>query len=334
MPDLRASVIGLGMMGERHARIWSELSYTELVSVYDIVADKTESVASKLKCRAAASLEEALDNDIDIVSICTDDQHHVEPCQAAASAGAHILLEKPLATTLQDCDAIIQSCEQNGVRLMVAHVVRFDPRYQVGRSAIADGAVGDIVHVYARRNNITASGRRIGPRTSVAYFLGVHDIDIMRWYTGAEIERVYAESSRKVLVSEGADDTIFTVMKFSDGAAGCLETCWVVPEGQPNTLDARIEVIGTTGRVAVQAGAVDDAVITSTERASRADVLYGPEVNGKLDGALRTQLEYFAESILNDDEFLISAEDARKSVAVASAIHESLETNAPVVLSE
>ncbi|MFO7947944.1 MAG: Gfo/Idh/MocA family oxidoreductase [Armatimonadota bacterium] len=334
MPDLKASVIGLGMMGERHARIWAELPYTELVSVYDIVAEKAESVASELGCQVATSLEETVGDAIDIVSICTDDHHHVEPCRAAASAGTHILLEKPLATSLQDCDAIIDACEKNGARLMVGHVVRFDPRYQVGRSAIADGAVGDIVHVYARRNNIVRSGRRIGPRTSVAYFLGVHDIDIMRWYTGAEIERVYAESSRKVLVSEGADDTIFTVMKFSDGAAGCLETCWVVPEGQPNTLDARIEVIGTSGRVAVQAGPVDDAVITSAERASRADVLYGPEVNGKLDGALRTQLEHFAECIANDEAFLISPEDARKSVAVASAIHESLETNAPVVLSE
>jgi len=335
MGKLGAAVIGLGMMGQRHGRVWAELPNTVLVSVYDIVPERTQQMADEYGCLAAGSMEEAIGAEgVDIVSVCTDDQIHVEPCTMAAEAGKHCLVEKPLATSPEDCDAIIKSFEDNGVRLMVGHCVRFDPRYQVAKSAIADGEVGDIVHIFGRRNNIVASGRRIGPRTSVAYFLGVHDLDIMRWYVGSEVVKVHAESCRKVLVDEGADDTIFTLLKYANGAVGCLETCWVIPEGQPNTLDARIEVVGTAGRVAVRAGDNEPVEVSGPDRSRRPDIAYGPVFNDRQGGAIRFQLEHFAECILNDDDFLISPQDARAAVALAAAIHESLGTGAPVWLSE
>ena len=335
MAQLGAAVIGLGMMGQRHGRVWAELPATRLVSVYDIVPERTRQVAEQYGCLAAGSVEEAISAaGVDIVSVCTDDQSHVVPCTTAAEAGKHVLVEKPLATSIADCDAIIRTAESSDIRLMVGHCVRFDPRYQVAKTAIEAGEVGDIVHIYGRRNNIVASGRRIGPRTSVAYFLGVHDLDIMRWYMGCEAVRVHAESCRKVLIEEGADDTIFTLLKYENGAVGCLETCWVIPEGQPNTLDARIEVVGTQGRVAVRAGDNEPVEVSGPDRSRRPDIAYGPVFDGRQGGAIRFQLEHFAQCILTDREFLISPRDARAAVALAAAIHESLGTGAPARVSE
>ncbi|MBM3497583.1 MAG: Gfo/Idh/MocA family oxidoreductase [Armatimonadetes bacterium] len=330
--QLGAAVIGLGMMGERHAAIWRELPTTRLVSVYDIVPERTQAVAEACGCEAAGSLEAALDRpDVDLVSVCTDDGRHVEPCLAAAAAGKHILLEKPLATSLQDCDAIIAACASAGVKLMVGHVVRFDPRYAVAQQAIAEGAVGEVIQVYGRRNNILDSGRRIAPRTSVAFFLGVHDLDLMRWFVGAEAVKVHAEAASKVLVDVAAEDSIMALLKYENGAVGCLETCWAMPKGIPCTLDARLEVIGSEGMVRVTVGD-EGCTVISPDRASRPDILYGPHLRGEQHGALRAQLEHFADCVRLDREPLISPRDARAAVELAVAIHESLRTGAPVYL--
>ena len=330
--QLGAAVIGLGMMGERHAAIWAETPATDLVTVYDILPDRTQEVASDLGCEAAASLEAAIARDhVDIVSVCTDDGAHVESCVAAAGAGKHILLEKPLATTLEDCDTIIAACDSAGVKLMVGHVVRFDPRYALAQKAIADGEIGEVIQVFARRNNIVDSGTRIGPRTSVAYFLGVHDLDLMRWFIGAEALKVHAEGVSKVLADIAAEDSIMTLLRYDSGAIGCLETCWVMPKGIPCTLDSRLEVIGTEGMVRVTVGD-EGCTIMTPERATRPDILYGPMLHGEQAGALRTQLDHFASCVLSGTEPLISPQDARAAVEIAAAIHDSLQSGAPVYL--
>ena len=325
-----AAVVGLGMMGVRHARLWQELHSTRLVSVYDIVSERAREVADDLGCVAAAGLEDAIDADgVQIVSVCTNDGAHREACEAAAEAGRHVLVEKPLATTLQDCDAIIDACERNNVKLMTGHICRFDTRYVKCRDAIEAGEVGEIVQVFARRNNITASGKRIGPRTSVAFFLGVHDIDLLQWITGERITRVCAEASSKVLADIPADDSIMTVFRLEGGAVGALETCWVIPEGSPNSLDARMEVVGTKGRITARVGG-EGFEQASTERAQRPDIVYWAEMHGTAQGGLRRQLEHFAECVIEDRDPAVSAEDARSAVEVAVAIHESLESGGPV----
>ncbi len=333
MPDtLGAAVIGLGMMGQRHARVWAELPGTRLAAVYDVNADLAAEQAAAYDLSPAASLEEALSAPgVDLVSVCTDDRYHLEPCMAAARAGKQVLVEKPLALNLADADAIIAACDQAGVTLMVGHVVRFDPRYQAAKQAIDAGEVGDVIHVYGRRNNILASGKRIGGRASVAFFLGSHDLDLMRWFIGAEAVRVYAESSRKALADIGADDTIYTLLKYDNGAVGCLETCWAIPEGVPNTLDARLEVVGTAGRVAVRVG--DESLeVAGHDRARRPDIAYGPVVCDLQHGALRTQLEHFADCVRTGRPPLITPTDARAAVELCVAVHQSLDTGQPVVL--
>ena len=334
MEQLGAAVIGLGMMGQAHSRVWHELPYTRVVSVYDIVPSRTDEYAQRLACLGADSLEAALSAPgVDLVSICTDDQAHLEPCLAAAAAGKHILLEKPLATDPQEARQIVTSTAEAGVKLMVGHVVRFDPRYAAARQAVEAGDVGDVVHVYARRFNVAASGRRVGQRTTVTFFLGIHDTDIMQWIAGSRIARVSAQGCSKVLRDIGVDDTVVSVLKFDNGAAGVLETLWVMPAGSPGTLDARLDVIGTRGRVQVRVGG-EEMSLETDERSTRSDVTYQVMINDQMHNAFRTQLDHFAQCLLNDTEPLVSNEDALAAVDVAWAVDESLRTGQPVQVAQ
>jgi predicted dehydrogenase len=163
----------------------------------------------------------------------------------------------------------------------------------------------------------------------VAFFLGVHDIDLLQWITGERITRVTAESCSKVLADIPEDDSIMTVFRLEGGGVGALETCWVIPEGSPNSLDARMEVVGSDGRIAARVG-TEGFEQASSERALRPDVVYWTEMHGRGYGALRRQLEHFAECVIEDREPAVSPADARSAVEVAVAIHESLDSGGPV----
>ncbi|MBC7288529.1 MAG: Gfo/Idh/MocA family oxidoreductase, partial [Armatimonadetes bacterium] len=186
--ELGCGVVGVGWMGERHARVWSEIPFTSLRAVYDIDRERAEQVASRYGCDVAESLDDLVGrDDVQIVSICTPDNLHVEPSVAAAKARKHLLIEKPLATTVPDAKAIIDAVRESGVVAMVGHIVRFDARYWMAREQVRAGALGDLIYAYARRYNIIDSAERIAPRSTVSFFLGIHDVDAIRWITGRRI---------------------------------------------------------------------------------------------------------------------------------------------------
>lgn len=329
---LGCAVIGTGVMGASHARVWAEMPLTRLVGVYDLDPERTARVAADLNCHAFASLHEAVSRaDVSVVSVCTPDCLHVEPTLAAIKAGKHVLVEKPLATTTADADALIEAAGAAGIKLMVGHILRFDPHYAVAQARAREGAIGDLIYAFARRYNVLASGRRIVPHSTVINFLGIHDLDAIQWISGVPIARVFATGSSKLLADRGARDVIVSLLDFANGACGCLEALWVNPEGVVSTLDARLELVGTEGRLDVRV-AHDGVLLSSPEATSSWDVTYSPEVQGRLAGALRTQLEHFALCVLRDEEPAVSNADARSAVAVAEAIHRSLELGRPVAV--
>jgi UDP-N-acetylglucosamine 3-dehydrogenase len=134
---LRVGVIGAGVMGERHARIYASLPDVELVAVCDTRADIARALAKDLDATPYADFAELLRHpDVDAVSVCTPDDAHRAPCEAAAAAGKHVLVEKPLAMTVADAEAIITAATKTGVVLLVGHCLRFDPRYRTEKCAL------------------------------------------------------------------------------------------------------------------------------------------------------------------------------------------------------
>ena len=328
---LGIGVIGVGTFGALHAQTYRQLGGCELRAVADVNEQRLAAVCETLQVEGYVDYRDLLERvDVDAVSICTTDEFHVEPALAAASAGKHMLIEKPLATTPQGCDQIIRAAQEAGVKLMVGHILRFDPRYYAAHNAIRSGKVGDLVHMFSRRNNSTRSANRLQKHTSVLFFLGIHDIDFMNWCVGARAESVYAQATSKVL--RDTPDTVLALLRYANGTIASLEVSWVLPASHPRGLDARFDAVGSEGAVYVN-GVGDDVSIVH-ERLEHPPLFYSSELFGERVGILRDELAHFAKCVLCDREPIVSGRDGKNAVQVAHAIQQSYESGLTIQVAQ
>ena len=281
MTPLRVGVIGAGVMGERHARIYASLPDVELVAVCDAREDVARRVAVETGAAACTDFRALLArDDLDAVSVCTPDGDHRGPCEAAARAGKHVLVEKPIATTVADGEAMIEATVKAGVVLLVGHCLRFDPRYHAARGAVAAGELGALQTIYTRRSNTVAAQDRLQGRCSLPRFLGVHDYDVMRWLTGSEVERVTAESKWGLLRSRGYDveDANCALLRFASGVLGIAELNWILPRGFPASGDHRADLVGDPSMMAL--ARCSDTLGRSRAGSCQDDLLSGPQDRG------------------------------------------------------
>jgi UDP-N-acetylglucosamine 3-dehydrogenase len=324
----RIGVIGLGVMGTRHAQVCHELRGVELVGVADIKPEIVKRTSEQFGVPGFTDYKELLAKvALDAVVVATSDQFHREPCELAAARGIHIFLEKPIAMNLADGQAIIDAAHKHKVKLMVGHTLRYDPRYVSVQQAAADGKFGDIIHLYARRNATVRSGRRLEGRADAIMFQGVHDIDALHWITSAKVTRVSAESVSKVLTDLHIPDATVTTMRFSNGAIALMEQSWALPIGVPALLDAQFEVVGSKGAAYIDFHQPSLSFFTD-------GVWSQPDVILALPGAhyLKDEYEQFLAFIDGTAEPKVSGEDALEALRVALAIVESAKTGKPVEL--
>ena len=183
MKDITFCVIGSGFMGEVLATAACDLPYAKLVGAADVDLSRAENLVSKLGGKAYQNYVELLDKqNPDIVFIATPEPDHLKPVKAAAEHGTEIFLEKPMATTLADADAINKSCKDAGVKLMIGYILRFEISYAMIQSAVAEGSIGKFLSAYARRMATISEARRLNGRVSPLTYIGVHDIDQILWY--------------------------------------------------------------------------------------------------------------------------------------------------------
>lgn len=329
--NLRVGVVGAGMMGVGHARCVSQAPGAELAGIADLDRDRAEKLAGELGAAVYRTHQELLDGaNPDAVIVCTPDWAHREVGVAAAQAGKHVLVEKPLAMTVEDCDAIIAAAEEAGVSLMVGHILRFDPRYAAARAAIQSGDIGAVSYLYARRTNKLAQARRFEGKTTVLHYLGVHDVDWMLWAMGEPVAQVYAASGTTALDDIGVADAVFCVLRFSGGAVACVEAAWARSDGDPIDLDAYCEAVGTAGSVHVETP--NAGVRIEGEQARRVDTTYGFPVLGQTGGALREEVTHFIECAQERRAPLVDGRQGRAAVAVIEAALESARSGHPVSL--
>jgi len=324
---LEVGVIGLGFMGATHARVWSQLPNSRLVAVADLNPEIGGPLAEELGCACHQDPAELLARgDIQAVSIVTPDRGHVEPAVAAAQAGKHILLEKPMAHTAAAAEEIARAAADAGVRLMVAHVLRFDPRYVQLHAAAAPEQLGAPIHLRAKRNSVRSLAQRLGSNSSILFYLGVHDVDMMQWVARAKITRVYARKVQKL--SNGNEDALYAVVDFDTGAIGTLDYSWAWPDGLPAGYHAAFEVIGTRNAALLDVRDQGFHVITA-EGSSAADTHLWPIINGKITGDLRDELMHFAEAVLTGTPFVQDPGDALDAIRVLDALFASIDSGQP-----
>lgn len=331
---VRIGVVGAGFMGRSFARIVASSPVATLAGVADLNESLAQEVASGLGAPSYASAEALIENsNLDGLIVATVEHDHLVPCSAALDRGIAVLVEKPLATTLDDATAIIAAAAKTKALLTVGHVLRFDNRYATVRAQIESGAIGEPLLAYARRLNGAAANDRLKGRVSLPMFLGVHDYDIVRWMIGSEPVSVVAKERRGFLQSKGWDveDASVALITFANGALATVELNWVLPHGHPTGFDQRLDVNGTTGRAEL-IGHYAGVTMIDAANSTWPDTALWPTIHGRVVGALEKETGHFIDCIRLQRDPLVTSNDALIAVKVALAAQESAATGLPVAL--
>ena len=222
---MKVAVIGVGSMGKNHARVYSELPEADLAAVADADQKLVAATAEKHGAHAYTDYREMLEKEKpDAVSVVVPTAMHEEVGMAALDAGAHVLMEKPIAATVEEGQRLIEKARAVKKQLMVGHIVRFNPAMQALKQKLADGDLGRIFQVFCRRAGpFPARIRDVG----VVVDLAPHDVDVMRFLIGAEPLRVYAETEQRIHTDH--EDLVWGLLRFPDGVVGSLEINWLTP---------------------------------------------------------------------------------------------------------
>ncbi|MGC9004889.1 MAG: Gfo/Idh/MocA family protein [bacterium] len=319
----RMGIVGLGNMGWQYCEVISTLPQASLQWVCEVKEDRLNKAVSRFKIMGLKDFREAPLRETDAVVIATPDNYHLEPALFFAGEGKHILIEKPLATSVKEGEEIVIACRKAGVKLMVGHILRFDSRYALVKERVDEGEIGEIIHMYARRNNLISNAKRIGGRTSPIFFLAVHDIDILCWLKRCPPKWVFATANCKLLRSLNTYDSAFILLEWEDGTIACVETSWALPDCLPSGLDSQLEIVGSEGAVYLR---IDNQNLQIyKEKSEFPDTFYHFILHNKPFGILRAEVEHFIDCLLNEREPLISGEEGLLAVKIAEAAHKSIE---------
>ena len=333
-------LVGAGIMGTIHARIYSEMKKAVLAAVVDKDMEKATGLARIHGVeKVYSSLEEVLRlPEIDAVHVATPDYLHKDLVLAALKAGKHVLVEKPLATTTEDARAITDFAAESGCHVMVNYTHRWAAPYAQAKKIIEAGEIGEAVMVYARKDDTLWAATEMmswTAKTSPASYLSTHDIDLVLWFLETDVESVYALGVKKVLIERDidSDDAIQALVRFKNGAIGTFESCWVLPNSMPTVTDSFIEIIGTKGTIHIDR-IHEGLKVAGESRTNWPKLSLNYEVNDKLHGGIASCLEYFVDSLLAGATPQPDAASGLRIVRISDAIQKSIRDKAVVYLRE
>lgn len=324
-------IIGIGMMGNIFAKIINQNPFLDLVGITgsrDFT--KIEKLSTDYKTIAYKNYKDLINNSkVDAVFICLPENLHTEPAIESALAGKHLFIEKPIASKIDDAEKIINAVNKSGVKLIVGHSLRFDPRYSMAKDAIENGEIGEIVSIYSRRNTHLNMRDHYNKRTSLVLFLGIHDVDIINCFVQKKVKRVFAESNKGMIEPFSGNDTIFSTLKFENGSVALIENSWATcNESKQIAANSRmqVEVIGTKGSIFIDGSMNSGLKIQGTKGTLYPDTQYMPKVMGLYGGVFVREVSYFTDCLLKNKKPSISGEAAKYALLVVNAIENSLKT--------
>lgn len=308
--ELGFGIVGAGMAARFHARAIADASGARLAAISRSDAPRVEEAAAEFGVPCEASLEALLARgDVDAVCLCTPSGQHAEQAIAAARAGKHVLVEKPIALTLADADAIIAACRDAGVRLGVAFQRRTEPAHRALHDAIRAGELGDLVLgtatvPYFRPQSYYDSAAWRGTWSldggGALMNQGIHLVDLLLWLMGGEAEVVGA-SGGAVGHDIEVEDCVVAALRFSSGARGTIVATTAAAPGFPH----RIEIYGA------RSGATIDGDVAGSS----------PTGIGHLGHTLL--LQDFVGAIREGRDPLVNGLEGRRSLALVLAIYEA-----------
>ena len=320
---IKAAVIGVGSMGRHHARVYNELEEAELVAVADADPDRAAKIARRYKVRPYTDYREMLERERpDLVSIAVPTQFHHQVALDVIERGMHLLIEKPIASTVEEARDIIRRADERGLKLAVGHVERFNPAVIELKRRLERGELGKVFLAHARRlGPFPERVRDMG----VVIDLATHDLDVMCYLLGSEVERVYAETTRRIHTQY--EDLLSGLLRFKNGAIGVLDVNRLTP-----TKIRELTLTGERGMFVVNY-LTQDLYFYENDYAAG-----GWENLGILKGVgegnmirlriekkepLRVELESFVKAVANDGRPLVGGEDGLRALVLAKQLVES-----------
>ncbi len=337
---MRFAIIGCGRIAPKHAESIVALPEAELVAVCDIVPENAQKFADKYAAIPYTDYHALLErDDIDVVTIATSSDLHAEIGIAAAQAGKHVMVEKPMAMTLQSADALIAACAQAGVKLAVIHQNRFNASIKLLRQALEAGRFGSLTHGQAtvrwnRDDNYYAQAPWRGTKLQDGGVLmnqSIHNIDLLQWMFGP-VESVFG-FTRTAMRKIEMEDIGVAVLKFKSGALGVIEAASTI---YPKNIEETLNVFGETGSVVVGGIAVNR--IETWEfpdcAAERSEIMAQQENDPPTVYGFghREIIADMIEAIRQDREPAVPGSEGRKALEIILAIYRCQATKAAVNL--
>ena len=316
MKAINVGVIGVGAMGENHARVYHRLENANLIAVSDVSKNTLNYISEKYDAKGYLDYTDLLkDPEIEMVSICVPTTHHFDVVMKAIENGKHVLVEKPIAFTLEEAEGMIAFAKEKGVLLSTGHVERFNPAVQKAKELIEMGVIGDVV---------SASSKRVGPfpprikDVGVTIDLAIHDLDVMYYLFNENPTQVYANMGSLLEKCE-YEDHAEIMIRFANGSTGLLEVNWLTPYKR-----RALEVTGTGGIIAIDY--IDQSIDVRGKFAQKVDITHSEPLVGELNS--------FLNSIINDEPVEISGEDGLNALKMVLAANKSSKEDVPVALEE
>ena len=315
------AVIGVGAMGRNHARILAELPGVQLVGIADASRESAQSVAARSGCPAYTDHRHLLeDARPQAVTVAVPTVYHLDVAKTVIEQGVHLLIEKPIAFSVAEGQEIIDAAERAEVKLAIGHVERFNPAVIALKERLARGDLGRIFQLDARRQGpFPARVNDVG----VVIDLAVHDLDIIRYVSNAEVVRVYAETERRIHSTH--EDMVNALLRLDNGAVGSLTINWLTP-----TKIRELCVTGERGMFRVDYLTQDlyffeNAIVGDSEwetlrhlRGVSEGRMIRHVVNKK--EPLRAELEAFVSAVRGDGEIAVSGADGLCALQLAQAL--------------
>lgn len=341
---LNFAIVGCGRIAKRHAEILGtgQITGARLVAVCDVVENRARDFGEKYSVPFFTDYHRMMHTagaKIDVVSIATPSGKHASVCLDLASYRKHLIVEKPMALTLQDADAMIEACEHAGVRLFVVKQNRYNLPVVKLREAMEAGRFGKLVMGTVRvrwcrtqdyydqdawRGTWADDGGVFANQAS-------HHVDLLQWMMG-DVETVYAQSATR-LVNIEVEDTGVAVLRFSNGALGVIEATTAT---RPRDLEGSISILGENGTVEIDGFAVNrmktwmfrDGLDSDREVLER----YRENPPNVYGFGHRRFLQEVADCIIHDRPGAVDGRAGRRSLELITAIYESIESGGTVSL--
>jgi predicted dehydrogenase len=334
--NLKFGVIGVGCQGQNHLQTLSANPLAELSAVCDIEEQrlKQQADAFDVPLRFTDFNDLLARDDIEAVVIALPDHLHRESTLSALSAGKHVLLEKPMAVSVEDALAIRNAARRSGTCFMINLSNRWMYSFSKGKEILDSGQVGELRYVYARMTNRIQVPTELLPwlhHSHPAHWIGVHRLDIARWWSGSEVVRVRGVQRYGVLrdMDYDAPDFFQAIIEFQNGVVMSLEVHWILPQNYPVPVDSKFYALCSRGVIDIDR-VRSELMSVSSDSVAISTPIAGPTLDQQ-NGFVYAASRHFVDCALTGKKPLVDAEDGLALTRVLCAVVESCKNDGKVV---